>query len=169
MQGLGKSGQLGHECIDREGYCSIPHPVSGLRKVVHVSCGYTATSAVTLQGELFVWGRGVRMGHGGGKDPVPFPKRLEALVGVHVVSASLGEDHGGCVSSQGAVFLWGRNKSGCLGDGTTVDRVLPDRDRFVRVHSFICVNTVRVHFLFKLRLVSSRTLLLVLSSSFPTN
>jgi len=129
--GMGKSGELGHDQIDREGICALPQRVPRLSRVVAVACGERASAAIVQGGALFTWGagRGGRLGHGNEED-CPVPRCVDALrVAGAVVSISVGESHMAAVLETaaaahtgdgcggGAVYCWGNGAKGCLGTG----------------------------------------------------
>lgn len=83
------------------------------------------TAAVTEDGQLFVWGRGARLGLGH-EGEVGAPTRvLGALARQFVTAVSCGESHCGVITREGLVFLWGVGTRGALGDGDeAVHRIL---------------------------------------------
>lgn len=120
--GRGTDGQLGQDKVRFPSVnCALPHPVPGLRRVVHVACGggqQGCTGAVTLSGELYTFGNNFnkRLGHGDGPN-LAAPKRVEALAGEHVIMSAFSADHGAALLKDGRVFLWGSNRYGQLGRG----------------------------------------------------
>jgi len=97
-----------------------------LKGVRSVDCGYSNTAAIMENGELWVWGAGSdgRLGLGKLQQRVWVPKRIElasdgeAMPKVSMVS--MGSWHCGCVSEDGAVYMWGRGEWGNLGTGKRV-------------------------------------------------
>src|SRR5205085_1251829 len=69
---------------------------------------------------VWFWGNG---SDGDGSFQGIYPHRLAGLSGVKSVAA--GDDHVVVLSQDGTVLTWGKNASGQLGDGTTVDRATP--------------------------------------------
>jgi alpha-tubulin suppressor-like RCC1 family protein len=112
----GQSGELGVP-VDAESTCPFATPVRGLPPVVQVDCGESITAAVTVDGHLFVWGRGARLGLGH-EGVAASPTRVQgALLDRAVVAVSCGESHCGVITRDGLAFLWGVGTRGALGDG----------------------------------------------------
>jgi len=120
--GRGSDGQLGQDKVRFPSVnCALPHPVPGMRQVIHVACGggqQGCTGAVTLQGELYTFGNNFnkRLGHGDGPN-LSAPKRVDALQGEHVIMSAFSADHGAALLKDGRMFLWGSNRFGQLGRG----------------------------------------------------
>ena len=81
--------------------------------------------ALTSSGAVYSWGRGDcgRLGHGDEDDQL-LPKRVEGLQ-ERVCSVAAGESHSLAVTSTGAVYSWGADNCGQLGDGSNEDKLLP--------------------------------------------
>ena len=107
---------------------ALPHPIQLPRAVVAVACGtgqQGCTFAVLDDGSLYTFGNdsGGRLGHlraseqrRGSAAPTSMPRKVEALAGVKVVSACCSDAHALCVTSDGALYSWGKQgRSGCLG------------------------------------------------------
>jgi alpha-tubulin suppressor-like RCC1 family protein len=79
-------------------------------------------------GSLQCWGRGDngRVGDGGTAD-VPSPTVIDPPTGTSWASASAGLDHTCATTATGALWCWGRDNRGQLGNGatTTTDQVKP--------------------------------------------
>jgi hypothetical protein len=114
-----------------------------------VCCGNAAAIAIGEDGELF--SRGLLGGEGaygllGHVDPQyqPSPKRIEALRGVRVRSASIGYRHALALTEDGWVYAWGKNVHGALLVDPHVERqLLPKRVEAllgVRVGSVVVVD-----------------------------
>jgi alpha-tubulin suppressor-like RCC1 family protein len=83
--------------------------------------------AIGDDGGLFTWGGGEDglLGHGNGQDQ-PSPKRVEALRGVRVSSASVGYCHVLALAEDGLVYAWGENfEQALLGNPGVEREVLP--------------------------------------------
>jgi alpha-tubulin suppressor-like RCC1 family protein len=94
-------------------------------RVRRVFAGTFVLFAIGGDGELFSWGRGVcgLLGHGDTQDQ-PSPKRVEALRGVRVSSASLGWHHALALAEDGLVYAWGENEQRAVLGNPNVEREL---------------------------------------------
>ena len=139
--GSNRAGQLGR--VEHDLLAFHPAgPVAGLREVVQLEAGLAATCARTASGEVWCWGSNY-FGHLGVRDVDkliprlvfvtspddpddrywPRPLRVEGLPPVWLLS--VGATHACAITQEGAVYCWGSNAAGQLGDGTTVRRALP--------------------------------------------
>ena len=117
-------GQLGDgTATDRE------FPVRIMDDVVAVSSGYAYTMAITSDGSLWGWGAN-RFGQLG--DGTLTPRYAPVRIMDDVIAVSTGCANFGTVSahtmaltSDGTLWSWGHNHRGQVGDGTTVDRIVP--------------------------------------------
>ncbi|XP_010547353.1 PREDICTED: uncharacterized protein LOC104819132 isoform X2 [Tarenaya hassleriana] len=114
-------GRLGHG-VDSD--VSHPKIVESLKNVnvEQVACGEYHSCAVSLSGELYVWGdTSYNIGQEGshGREAVLWiPKKLGGhLDGVHVSSVSCGPWHTAVVTSAGKLFTFGDGTFGVLGHG----------------------------------------------------
>ena len=101
------------------------------KTVVAVAEGYLHSLALCADGTLAAWGYNI-FGQLGNNSAVAsnVPVAVdgaEALAGKTVVAISAGPFHNLALCSDGAVFAWGYNNYGQLGDGTTVTRRVPVR------------------------------------------
>ncbi|CAH9071022.1 unnamed protein product [Cuscuta epithymum] len=117
--GLNDYGQLG--IPDDKRYATEPVCVASLPKdIVKISAGYHHSCAVTVDGELYMWGRNSSGQLGLGKKAnkvVPFPRKVESLNGLPIKAASLGLEHSIAVTVHGEALSWGGGGSGQLGHG----------------------------------------------------
>lgn len=117
--GLNDFGQLG--ISDDRSYTTEPLIVSGLpKKVVKISAGYHHCSAITVDGDLYMWGKNSDGQLGLGKKAaklVTLPSKVECLNGVSIKIASLGSEHSVAVTDKGEALSWGGGASGKLGHG----------------------------------------------------
>ncbi|NLB13454.1 MAG: RCC1 repeat-containing protein, partial [Gammaproteobacteria bacterium] len=93
--------------------------------VVDVAAGLAHSSAVTGSGAVYCWGSNEygQLGDGSSMDRVT-PVQVTGL-GSGMQAVSVGRDHSCALSQGGAVWCWGRNSFGQLGDGTAVQRFSP--------------------------------------------
>ena len=110
---------------------NTPVAPSGLGAgLVAIAGGTYMTFAVKADGTVWGWGNNVNgyLGIGNETTPIPSPHRVQRLVdGSGVVNLAAGFQTGAAVTSQGAVYRWGLNTSGQLGDSTTIDATWPVR------------------------------------------
>jgi hypothetical protein len=114
-----------------------PQPVAVTFNAVDVSAKGEHVLALARDGSVYAWGRGDAGQLGIGDMPmvnyrsrsarvenfVPYPVRIDGLTDVIAISA--GNMHSMALLRDGTVRVWGQNKSGQLGDGSTVDRNTP--------------------------------------------
>ncbi len=95
-------------------------------KVTKVAAGTDTGLAVTSTGAVLAWGLGDEGQLGNGStatSDVPVDVSLPA--GTKVTAVAAGALHNLALTSTGAVFAWGYNKDGELGDGTTANSDVP--------------------------------------------
>ncbi|XP_020532779.1 ultraviolet-B receptor UVR8 isoform X2 [Jatropha curcas] len=117
--GLNDFGQLGVSGNDT--YIMKPIEVSGLEKeIIQISAGYHHSCAITVDGELYMWGRNSNGQLGLGKKAkgaVPLPTKVECLNGLTIKKAALASEHSIAVTDEGETLSWGRGGCGQLGHG----------------------------------------------------
>jgi len=112
-----------------------------------VSAGGQHTCAVTTAGDGYCWGRGEfgRLGDGTGLDQLA-PVRVAAPAGVAFASVSAGADGHSCgLATSGAVYCWGYQGNGQLGDNSGADQSTPALVQASPGVSFTAVTTGSVH------------------------
>lgn len=92
-----------------------------------VSAGDFHTVALDTGGRVFTWGGNARgqLGDGSTADSAEPVLVGGELAGRRVVDVDAGNEHTVVVDESGAVFTWGANEFGQLGDGTTTDSSVP--------------------------------------------
>ncbi|XP_015606913.1 E3 ubiquitin-protein ligase HERC2 isoform X2 [Cephus cinctus] len=140
--GNGDGGRLGHG--DNTSY-DDPKIIEALsdKNVNFIVCGSTYSAALTVNGDLYTWGRGNygRLGHGN-CDDVTVPTLVSALNGhkvVHVACGS-GDSQTLCVTASGIVFSWGDGDYGKLGRGGADGSKIPKI-----VDKLLDINVVKVY------------------------
>ncbi|KAL4499947.1 hypothetical protein ABPG72_015296 [Tetrahymena utriculariae] len=95
-----------------------PLQIESLSKhqIVQFALGSFHSAAITNNGRLFTWGRDSngQLGHGQAKADI-FPKEVQALQNIYIVSVACGEGHTLALSKNNDLFSWGLNSSGQLG------------------------------------------------------
>ncbi|KAL0300268.1 UNVERIFIED_CONTAM: Ultraviolet-B receptor UVR8, partial [Sesamum angustifolium] len=98
-----------------------PHRVSRIpKKIIKIAAGYHHSAAITVDGELYVWGKNANGQLGLGKKAekiIPLPRKIECLDGVAIKMVSLGFEHSIAVTDNGEALSWGGGESGRLGHG----------------------------------------------------
>lgn len=94
--------------------------------VTAVAAGWDQSLALTSTGSVYAWGMNMygELGDGTLKQRL-LPVLVHLPAGVTIVAIAAGEFHSLAVSSTGAVYAWGANTYGQLGNGTTVNSALP--------------------------------------------
>src|ERR1022692_4153302 len=111
-------------------YSDVPVQVPGLVGVVQVSAGTSEGVALRSDGTVWTWGdnHGGELGNGTTNDS-SVPVQVMGLSRVTAISA--GGDHAMALATKGyvnmlsAVYGWGGNGSGQIGDGTYRERPVP--------------------------------------------
>ena len=93
--------------------------------IIQVSLGYDHSSAITSEGRIFTWGDNGsgRLGDGTNIDrntPTEITNQFNLSDGEIIIHVSLGYNHSSAITSEGRLFLWGRNDRGQLGNGVTL-------------------------------------------------
>lgn len=117
--GLNDYGQLG--ISDDKTYSTEPFRISGLPKeIVQISAGYHHSAAITVDGDLYMWGNNSNGQLGLGKKAesvVNAPSKVECLSTVRIKVAALGSEHSIAITDNGETLSWGSGGSGRLGHG----------------------------------------------------
>lgn len=122
--GFDAYGQLGSGTGD----VNSPAMVLDITGVIAVSAGRRHTCAITESAGTFCWGAG-DVGQLANGEPPASTFRPEAVVGLTeaLVEIAAGGFHTCGRAASGAIYCWGENTSGQLGDGTTTERHAPVR------------------------------------------
>uniref|UniRef100_A0A7S4HU11 RCC1-like domain-containing protein n=1 Tax=Vannella robusta TaxID=1487602 RepID=A0A7S4HU11_9EUKA len=113
--GNGVEGQLGHGDPDER---AIPKRIEGLPPdIMSIAAGVDTSAAITLNGELYLWGSNEyqQLGVGSKEEVEIIPKQVKALEGVRIKSVHLGGMHTIAMDKEQNIYGWGCNISGQLG------------------------------------------------------
>ncbi|XP_031401125.1 ultraviolet-B receptor UVR8 isoform X2 [Punica granatum] len=117
--GLNDFGQLG--ISEDMSYSTEPLEVVSIPKeTVQISAGYHHSCAITVDGELYMWGKNSNGQLGLGKkaaNALFVPTKVECLTGMVIKMAALGSEHSIAVTDEGNALSWGGGGSGRLGHG----------------------------------------------------
>lgn len=117
--GRNTHGQLGDGRFGLEAKAVKPVRVAGLADVVAVAAGWDHSLALTRDGTVFAWGDRAHGQLGDGTRetgrPVATPQPVPGLTDIVAVAA--GGRHSLALRKDGAVFAWGDNWNGQLGNG----------------------------------------------------
>ena len=112
-----------------------PIAVTGGLVFTQLSAGVTHTCGLTQTGAAYCWGLNGRGELGDGSTnaqlvPTPVSGGLSFVMlatGIRIVQATglIGAAHTCGITTTGTAYCWGSNDLGQLGDGTTVDRLVP--------------------------------------------
>jgi alpha-tubulin suppressor-like RCC1 family protein len=116
--GANYTGQLGNGNLGAES--DTPVAVVGNVTFVHLSEGGAEnghTCALTVDGEAYCWGDNSRgqLGDGGAEEETDAPGAVSGGVAFRILST--GGNHSCGLAVNGAVYCWGHNEKGQLGDG----------------------------------------------------
>jgi len=137
--GTGDNGRLGHGSLISEESPRVVDFLTGII-VVQVSAGDSHTALCTEDGELYTFGCGEdgRLGHGVGEDEW-LPRKVQAMVGKHVVSVSAGNNHTLVCTKEGEVYSFGSGKYGRLGHNNRDGLLTPMRVEGLLGKKAVCV------------------------------
>lgn len=146
--GSSKNWQLG---LDNDfGNILIPHqidpdPWNGGILQVFACNNYSA--ALNNKGELFTWGSGEfgRLGYSTETKQQKIPRIIKNLLGKKIMKVSLGGYHVGAITSEGALFTWGRGINGQLGHGNINNEECPKEVKFYPPSQIINISCGENH------------------------
>jgi len=121
--GSNDHGELGN---GTRGNSLAPVPVSTEMKFASVSAGWLYACALTTSGAAYCWGN-AQPDDAGPVPGDPMERRVPVAVGGDLTLSSLsaGHQHACGVSSVGAVYCWGDNDAGQLGNGSRTASLTP--------------------------------------------
>ena len=108
--GSGEFGRLGYETETKQQ--KVPRILKYFygKKIIKVSLGGYHAGALTVEGILYTWGRGIngQLGHCNIHNEET-PKQVKFSPGIQIINVSCGENHTFAVNSEGYLFAWGGN------------------------------------------------------------
>jgi len=131
--GKNQYGQIGDSSVAE---ASIPVELQNISGVTSLALGTTNSCAVLLDHTLRCWGRndGDQLGYKK-SDAGPLPVSVEGLSNAKQISVGgsdsfdldngVGQNFSCAVTNNGAVYCWGRNDKGQLGNGSLLDSATP--------------------------------------------
>jgi len=122
------SGRLGDDSNTDQLVPAAVSTESGLTTVTKITAGDHHTCAIAVTGAAWCWGSkgSGRLGDGTNTDQL-IPQPVDTSTGLVAASdITAGLAHTCAVDSGGAAWCWGAGADGRLGDGGTVDQVLPE-------------------------------------------
>ena len=104
--------------------------LNGSEIIVSVELGAFHSAAITSSGRIFLWGNNYYGQIGDGtianrNIPTEITSRFNLTEMETIMSVSLGSAHSSAITSDRRIFTWGYNYYGQLGDGTSVDNIIP--------------------------------------------
>jgi alpha-tubulin suppressor-like RCC1 family protein len=124
--GANRDGQLGDGTTG--GSRPVPAPVGLPGRAVHVSTGLAHSCALTADGAAWCWGRNEAGQLGDGSRVMrSLPVRVAGDGATRFAQIAAGGTHSCAVDAGGAVWCWGQNTRGAVGDGSTTARERPVR------------------------------------------
>ncbi|CAG9808552.1 unnamed protein product [Chironomus riparius] len=120
--------------------------LKNIGKVTDIAAGGSFSMILNDEGNVFVWGYGL-LGFGPNVDFCKEPKLIPpTLFGRNsfnpqnrIISINCGLYHMAAINSDNDLFMWGRNKFGCLGIGHDNDQYFPFKSLVgAKVHRVFC-------------------------------
>jgi alpha-tubulin suppressor-like RCC1 family protein len=150
---------VGQLCNGRTNDSDVPvhMKLPGGTKVIRIAAGFAHSLAVTSNGVVFSCGKNYD-GQLGDRTTTDrdVPVKVSLPAGTKVTAVAAGADHSLAVTSTGAVFAWGLNNAGQLGNGGTGSSTVPVK---VSLPAGTKVTAVAAGSLHSLALTSTGTVL----------
>lgn len=120
--GVNDTGQIGDGTLtDR----TTPTPVGGEHRFSSIQTGLEHACGLRSDSVILCWGRN-DYGQVGDNTTIRRPNPTVALAGTGWAYLSAKMGHQTCgIQSNGAIYCWGWNYNGQIGDGTTVNKIIP--------------------------------------------
>lgn len=117
-----------------------------LGKIIDIAAGGSFCSVLNEEGDVYVWGYGL-IGLGPEVGSCKTPQRIPPPIfgkttfnpDLKVISINCGLYHLAAINSDNDLFMWGRNKYGCLGIGHKNDQYFPFKSNVgAKVYRILC-------------------------------
>lgn len=119
-------GQLGDGSTTDRATPAETAPLPAGVSAISVAAGLGHSLALGSDGAVYAWGSSDTGQVGDGSNVArKAPVRVALPAGIRAVAVAAGEIHSLALDDTGAVYAWGDNEYGQMGDGTTTDRYLP--------------------------------------------
>ncbi|KAH9314061.1 hypothetical protein KI387_022688, partial [Taxus chinensis] len=94
--------------------------------IIQIACGENHSAALSVDGQVFTWGRGKygQLGHGSVQNESR-PVQVKGLADQMIVQIICGGDHTMAINNEGTLFSWGRGQWGQTGLRTMEDVLVP--------------------------------------------
>ncbi len=123
MWGDNQYGQLGNGTMENSAY-----PIKIMDDVVSISCSERHSAAIKTDGSLWMWGVAGLLGNGSEgnleKDNMMF-QTIPIKIMDNVASVSCNGLFTAAIKTDGSLWMWGDNRNGQLGNGTTENAKYP--------------------------------------------
>jgi alpha-tubulin suppressor-like RCC1 family protein len=120
--GSNADGQVG-----RGGDSRVPVHVAPLKSFTSVDAGGSHTCAIATGGGAYCWGANYAGQVGDGVIGGPVTSPTPVVGGLRFSALSAGNHHTCGLTTDGALYCWGANSQGQIGDASTTDRPAPTR------------------------------------------
>lgn len=105
---------------------------SGIGKIIDIAAGGSFCAVLNEAGDVFVWGFGL-LGFGPQVEHSRYPRMIPPTIfgqnpfnpSCRVISINCGLNHLAAINCDNDLFMWGKNKFGCLGLGHDKDQYFP--------------------------------------------
>ena len=123
--GSNSNGQLGDGTLN---FHLTPNQVPGLTNVIAIAAGQNHSLALESDGTVWAWGNNgsgqVGDGTSGNKRLSPVQVTTTGFTN-NITAIAAGANHNLAIVVGGALWAWGQNINGQVGDGTTANKLVP--------------------------------------------